>query len=410
MITPEETKNLCGLIFQISGIHIEPAKSYLLENRLTPLLSQYKCVNFTELHSRAVTDHTGSVKHGIVDAISTNETFFFRDKTPFVLLQQKIIPDILKRRKHKSTVGPVPLRFWSAACSTGQEVYSIAMTMLEMLPGPGNSISIFGTDISDNAISRASTGQFSDYEVERGLPVHMRNKFFHKVNEGWQIKDEVRTMAQFAKINLTKPFPALGQFDVIFCRNVAIYFNEQDKINLFKKLASVLKPDGALILGGSENLSSLDTEFIAFRHQTGIFYQLKSLSEDDQAQKAAAGKGARSVPKPNLKKKCTTSFTPKVPVRPIPDRKKSDQQPPLESCVPVSEEPAEILVENSGYHDVEDHLKTGERKEYDPLLAGLHSRQENKRSSLLDGKHREKEKKRSLLDKIHSADEEDTEK
>ena len=276
-ITLDELQAFAKYIFELSGIHLEEGKSYLLESRLAPLLSAYACVTYGELHDKARTDRSGDLQKRIIEAISTNETYFFRDNTPFELMRNKIIPDLIDRRNPYYAKERIPIRIWSAACSTGQEVYSIAMTLMEMLPDPSRyEISILGTDISDKVIAQASYGKYNQFEIARGLPLPYRHKYFTPKGEEWRVNDQIRVMAQFRKMNLMNQFADLnGTFDLIFCRNVAIYFNLPDKIKLFQKIGRVLRPDGALIVGGSETLSGIAPEFAVCRYLRGVYYQLK---------------------------------------------------------------------------------------------------------------------------------------
>ena len=276
-ITRDELQALAKYIFELSGIHLEEEKSYLLESRLTPVLSAYACNTYGELYDKARADRSGDLPRRIIEAISTNETYFFRDNTPFELMRNKIIPELIDRRGLHYDKSKIPIRIWSAACSTGQEVYSIAMTLTEMLPDPSRyEVSILGTDISDKVIARASYGKYNQFEIARGLPLPLRHKYFTPKGEEWRINDQIRGMAQFRKMNLMDSFSDLnGAFDLIFCRNVAIYFNLPDKIKLFQKIAKVLRPDGALIVGGSETLSGIAPEFGVCRYLRGVYYQLK---------------------------------------------------------------------------------------------------------------------------------------
>ncbi len=276
-ISPDEFQAFAKYIFDLSGIHLGEDKSYLLESRLTPLLNAAACRTYGELLDKARVDRTCDLQRRIIEAISTNETYFFRDDTPFALLRNKIIPDLIDRRSLQYSKTRIPIRIWSAACSTGQEVYSIAMTLLEMLPDPCRyEISILGTDISDQVIARASYGKYNQFEIARGLPLPYRHKYFTPVAGEWRIKDQIRVMVQFRKLNLMAPFSELnGTFDLIFCRNVAIYFTLPDKIKLFQKLGQALRPDGALIVGGSETLSGIAPEFAVCRYLRGVYYQLK---------------------------------------------------------------------------------------------------------------------------------------
>ncbi len=275
-INAEEILLLSKLIFEVSGLHLDKDKGYLLETRLNPLLASHACATFSHLYSQAKADTSGRLQQEIVEAMTTNETFFFRDNTPFDLMRNKIIPDLIDRRAAIYRGSKIPLRIWSAACSSGQEVYSIAMTLVEMLGGLARyDLFILGTDIADKVIAQASYGKYNQFEMERGLPLHYRNRYFSPQGTDWRIKDEIRSLAQFRTMNLMKPFPDLGaKFDLIFCRNVAIYFNQADKVRLFQKIAKVLQSDGALLVGGSESLTGMAPDFESRNYLKGIFYQL----------------------------------------------------------------------------------------------------------------------------------------
>ena len=275
-ITPDEIQVLGKYIFNLTGITIGQDKGYLLETRLHHLLAEYNCANYSELYYKANSSSSRDLPEKIIDAISTNETYFFRDNTPFDLLRNKIIPDLIDyRRRTSPNLSPLPIRIWSAACSSGQEVYSIGITLLEMgLGGKEYDISILGTDISNNIIAQASYGKYNKFEVERGLAPQLRTKYFTQAADGWRIKDQVRVLAKFSHLNLQKQFPAsVNKFDIIFCRNVAIYFNMQDKIRLFRKISRVLEPHGSLIIGGSETLTDKSSGLAPQYYLRGIFYQ-----------------------------------------------------------------------------------------------------------------------------------------
>ncbi|MBV5268409.1 MAG: protein-glutamate O-methyltransferase CheR, partial [Burkholderiaceae bacterium] len=225
---------------------------------------------------KARSDSSKALPRQIIDAITTNETLFFRDRAPFELLQNKILPELIDRRKSKAfSKPPIPLRIWSAACSTGQELYSIAIILKEMLGDLNNySLRLVGTDISNKAVAQASRGFYNNTEIERGLPGGKLERYFSASDGGWKIKDELRGMVSFSNINLLKNFPSLGRFDIIFCRNVAIYFSDEDKASLYKRLATVLESDGYLIIGGTESLTGISTLFAPQRHMRSVFYQL----------------------------------------------------------------------------------------------------------------------------------------
>lgn len=274
-ITADELKTLSQYIYTISGVSLDSSKAYLLETRLKSLVHQYACVSYGDLYNKSRADRSGEIEKAIIDAITTNETLFFRDSAPFEVFKHKILPDLIDARSRVCGGRPIPLRIWSAACSTGQEVYSIAISLRETLVNlSGFNISILGTDISDDAVSKASYGKYNKFEIERGMPMQTLNKYFTPTGDGWRIRDEIRSMAMFKKFNLMKPFTGLGKFDVVFCRNVAIYFTPSDKRAVFEKIAGVLESDGSLIIGSTESLTGVTSAFEAKRYLRSVFYQV----------------------------------------------------------------------------------------------------------------------------------------
>jgi chemotaxis protein methyltransferase CheR len=274
-LKPEERQTVAQYIHSICAITLDQTKDYLIESRLNAVMTHSGCSSFSELVNRCKADSSGALKRSIIDEITTNETLFFRDTSPFDLLRFKIVPEIIDRRARSA--GVVPIRIWSAACSTGQELYSIAIILKELLGDLSRySIRLVGTDISDQAVSRASEGAFSQLEVERGLTAAIREKCFTPHPRGWKIRDELRGMVSFRKLNLMDDFSSLGKFDVVFCRNVAIYFNERDRASLFTRIGQRLENDGSLLIGSMESLSNLCPQFESKRHLRSVFYQLKS--------------------------------------------------------------------------------------------------------------------------------------
>lgn len=276
-IAPEEIKLLSQYIYGVSGINIEPSKAYLLETRLGKLLERERCNSFTEFYHKAKSDGSKLLEKQIIDAITTNETLFFRDANPFELLKHKIIPEVVDSRTSSTPKGmPVPVRIWSAACSTGQEIFSIAIVLKELLVSLDKyNIKLMGSDISDAAIKQASYGTYNKFEIERGLPRERLQRYFTAMGDNWKIKDDIRSMATFRKFNLMGPFSGLGKFDIIFCRNVAIYFKLEDRVKVFEKIADSLENDGYLIIGSTESLTGVCPRFIPKRHLKSIFYQLR---------------------------------------------------------------------------------------------------------------------------------------
>lgn len=275
-ITPPEFDVFTRYILEISGIALAKGKEYLIETRLSPLVEELGCTSFTDFHRRVKSDFKKDLEKKIIDGISTNETYFFRDKTPFELLQYKIIPDLMDKRTKVKTGLKTNIRIWSAASSTGQEIYSIAMALNEIGITPANyNIKLLGTDISDAAVAQASYGWYNKFEIARGLEPKRLTRFFNQDKDGWRIKDEIRFMAQFKQINLMKPLLGLGKFDVILCRNVMIYFTQEDRRKIYSNLAKLLEPDGYLIIGSTESLANDSDLFVPQRYLKSVFYQLK---------------------------------------------------------------------------------------------------------------------------------------
>jgi len=276
-ITPDEVKTLSQYIYSISGIQLDDKKTYLIETRLKHLLETEECNSYGELYFKAKKDSARTIERKIIDAITTNETLFFRDNSPFEMFKYKIMPELIDRRTAISSgIMPITIRIWSAACSTGQELYSIAIILRELLPNMQRyNIKLLGTDISDEAIAKASYGHYNKFEIERGLDKDKLQRYFSENHNSWKIRDDIRAMVVFQKFNLITSFAGIGKFDIVFCRNVAIYFNNEDKRKLFDKIAGVLEPDGYLIIGATESLTGLNQRFEPQRHLRSVFYKLK---------------------------------------------------------------------------------------------------------------------------------------
>jgi chemotaxis protein methyltransferase CheR len=268
----EEQGAISQYIHALCGVTLDSTKGYLIEGRLGHLAEESGCASFTQLISRAKSEPARALERQIINAITTNETTFFRDPSTFDLLRHKLLPDLVDRRR--KTFG-ARIRIWSAACSTGQEVYSIAIALKEVLGDPERyGVSIHGTDISDAAVASASRGFFSDLEISRGMPDQVRDRFFARRGSGWQVSDEIRALASFQRLNLLQDFTPLGRFDIVFCRNVAIYFNDADRRALFARLARSLEPDGCLLVGSMESLHGVCEQLHPKRHVRAIYYDL----------------------------------------------------------------------------------------------------------------------------------------
>lgn len=272
-LTRDELTAWIRYIHEICGVSLAASQCYLIETRLGPLLRETGSGNWSELFFK--TRAGGVLRDKVINAITTNETSFFRDATPFDLLRHKLIPEFIDRRS-KAGFKPVPIRILSAACSTGQEAYSAAIVLKELLGSfSGYDIRILGLDISDAVIAQAGYAHFSRLDIDRGLTADKLARHFEPVGERWKVKDELRALATFRKANLLEPLTAPAPFDIIFCRNVAIYFTEPDKIRLFRNLGLTLARDGALIIGSTESITGLCPEFEPQRYQRAVFYQRK---------------------------------------------------------------------------------------------------------------------------------------
>jgi chemotaxis protein methyltransferase CheR len=270
-VTSEELTFVARIVEELCGVVLDDSKAYLIENRLADLAKAAGCLSYTDLCQRARYSDP-SLRAQLIDAITTHETSFFRDDSPFHALQYKALPELIDA-KAKSPF-PRRLRIWSAACSTGQEPYSIAMALAETIPHLASwDIGILATDVSDAAIKAASLGRYTRLEIERGMKPPLLNKYFSPQGNDWVAKDQLRAMVAFRKQNLLEPFVGLGPFDIIFCRNVAIYFDAATRRNLFLRLADRLTPEGYLFVGSAESLIDLGSHFAPHAHCRATYYR-----------------------------------------------------------------------------------------------------------------------------------------
>lgn len=276
ILTNDELTAWSRYIHEICGVHLDESKGYLVETRLGGLLRDIGAGTWTELLQKVKVETFGSLRTKVINAITTNETSFFRDTSPFELLRNKLFPELIDRR-NRAGIKPVPIRILSAACSTGQEIYTTAMVLKELLGAFGGyDIRILGIDISDAVIAQASYGHYTRLELDRGLSADKLARHFEPAGERWKIRDELRALATFRKANLLVPLAAPAPFDIIFCRNVAIYFTESDKIRLFRNLGRTLDRDGALIIGATESITGLCPEFKPQRYLRAVYYRRKT--------------------------------------------------------------------------------------------------------------------------------------
>ena len=265
-MTPPDYEYLRKLLKDHSGLDLSADKQYLIESRLLPLSRKHGLAGIGDLVQKM---KAGSASHisQVVEAMTTNETFFFRDKVPFDHFRDSIMPEMLKARAGRKSI-----RIWCAAGSTGQEPYSLAMSLKEMSAATaGWRFEIIATDLSQEVLEKSKAGIYSQFEVQRGLPIQMLVKYFKQTGELWQINPDIRAMVQHRQLNLLHDFSALGVFDVIFCRNVLIYFDQDTKINIFNRLAKSTEPDGFLVLGAAETVVGLTDTFKPFPEKRGLY-------------------------------------------------------------------------------------------------------------------------------------------
>jgi chemotaxis protein methyltransferase CheR len=266
-VKPEDFNFFTKYIYDQTGLVLGPDKMYLIESRLSPLARKYGVPTIDALVGQLRTSKTADLQRDIVDAMMTNESFFFRDGKPFDQFRQLVLPGLLQSRAAKKSI-----RIWCAAASTGQEPYTLAMIVKEEAAKlAGWRVEIVGTDISHEALERAKSGVYTQFEVQRGLPIQLLVKYFKQQGDKWQIAPEIRSAVQYRSFNLLTDFASLGAFDVIFCRNVLIYFDQKTKGTILDRMARLLPADGLLYLGGAETVLGVTERFQPMPGQRGIY-------------------------------------------------------------------------------------------------------------------------------------------
>lgn len=270
-LTEEQYHAFCRFLETNTGIVLGDNKQYLVKSRLSPLMARFQIESLNDLMVKSMNMRERELKTAVIDAMTTNETLWFRDSYPFTLLTEKLFPELAKPGK--------TLKVWSAASSSGQEPYSIAMTALEYQarkPGGLPGLQIVATDISATMLEQCKTGIYDSLSLARGLSPERRSQFFTPLAEGkMQLQDKVRNMVSFRSFNLLDSYSLLGKFDIIFCRNVLIYFSPANKTKILNQFASSLNPGGYLLLGASESLTGLSDKFEMIRCNPGIIYRIK---------------------------------------------------------------------------------------------------------------------------------------
>jgi len=259
ILTNDELTAWSRYIHEICGVNLDESKGYLVETRLGGLLRDIGAGTWTELLQKVKVETFGSLRTKVINAITTNETSFFRDTSPFELLRNKLFPELIDRR-NRAGIKPVPIRILSAACSTGQEPYSMAMVLLEHFRDLVATwrIRIIATDFSEPILARAREGVYSDLEAGRGLPPPLLKKYFRPLQGRQSIVQECRQLVEFRHINLNAAWPMMPLVDVVFLRNVMLYFDVDTRSALVGRVRRVLRPDGSLYLGGAETMIGID--------------------------------------------------------------------------------------------------------------------------------------------------------
>jgi chemotaxis protein methyltransferase CheR len=266
-VTPQDFDYLRQLLRQRSGLVLSAEKQYLAESRLLPVARKHGFVGLAELVAKLKAAAASPLSVEVVEAMTTNESFFFRDKVPFEHFRLTILPALMVARAREKR-----LRIWCAACATGQEPYSLAMSLKGVGPAlAGWRVEIVATDISTDVLAKAKAGIYNQFEVQRGLPIQQLVKFFSQVGEAWQIAPEIRAMVSFRPLNLLNDFSSLGTFDLVFCRNVLIYFDQETKIGVLNRLARQMPSDGFLVLGAAETVIGLTDAFKPMADRRGLY-------------------------------------------------------------------------------------------------------------------------------------------
>ena len=260
------------MALQLAGVSLDESKGYLIESRLGPIAERLGCANFNELYFRTRYRADPALVDEIVEAITTHETIFFRDGAPFEALQFKLLPEVIDARD-RAKQGK-RLRIWSAACSTGQEPYSIGIILHELLRDlTGWDIQILATDIAKSTLDTAARGVYADHEIARSAKPALMQKYFEPVQGGFRVKDSIRRLVTWQQRNLLEPLTGIGPFDIVFLRNVLIYFEPETRRDIIKRVAGSLLPHGWLVVGASENLLDAGPQFVPQTHCRATVYQ-----------------------------------------------------------------------------------------------------------------------------------------
>jgi len=268
-ISETDLKYVSDFVYQKAAIVLDASKGYLVESRLAPVAKRHGFASLDEMVAKLRSQPLNGIHWDVVEAMTTNETYFFRDIHPFDMLKKNILPELIKKREDTRQ-----LTFWCGAASSGQEIYSVLMLLKENFPGLATwKINFIASDISKEMLERCKEGCYTQLEVNRGLAAPLLVKYFQKIGMQWQIKEELRKMVEWRQINLAQPWGALPPMDIVFMRNVLIYFNQETKKQIFARLVKVLKTDGYLFLGGAETTIGIDDKFKRVAVDKSSYYQ-----------------------------------------------------------------------------------------------------------------------------------------
>lgn len=279
-INEEEFVKLKNYLHDSCGIEVPVEKSYLFKTRLTGILDEYQYGSYNEFYDNLIHDQNGELQRKLIEVMTTNETSFFRDGHPFELFSTTLLSYLMERKKEHSSLFSPRLTIWSAACSTGQEPYSLAILINEWLASQPNltpaNISILATDISDEVLTKARNGIYTEQEIQKGMKKAYKLKYFTQTDTGWAINNSIKKMVTFKSLNLSRPFlDTIAPCDMIFCRNVIIYFSVEIKKAIIEQFHKLLSPDGILVLGASENLYRLSDKYESETKGSSIYYRAK---------------------------------------------------------------------------------------------------------------------------------------
>jgi chemotaxis protein methyltransferase CheR len=292
-VTPNDFEYLRKMLRERSGLVLSADKQYLVESRLLPLARRAGGSSLSELVEKLKAPDAERLRVEVVEAMTTNESFFFRDKIPFDHFRETMLPALIGARASQRRI-----RIWCAAAATGQEPYSLAMMVKEMAGTlAGWRVEILATDLASEVLEKAKTGTYTQFEVQRGLPIQLLVKYFTQVGDMWQIAPDIRAMVQYRPLNLLRDFSNLGNFDIVFCRNVLIYFDQETKIDVLERMARITEPDGYLTLGAAETVVGLTDAFKPIADKRGLYGPNKVVPG---AAAAAGIKGARASGVPRI--------------------------------------------------------------------------------------------------------------